>query len=505
MLTLLNIFESEYKQIIIPKSPEEFKEYLDSLGQNVYDFITTNIFTKEQINKLFEYSKTLDDKKKYPFVCNYKNSEGFVVRRYATRVFGKDNDFFNKILSPKSNYKIGKKTKRIFQGVHDTSYNDDGTQSIRSYNGLKKEDDDLSDLLVFVTKLTNYFIEQNNKVTIKDINKLSDEILTNLFDNEIGNYERFYGMYHVGVFSQLIYSMINDESILPDKYIIKTGGEDIKRNKKGSIFTKDCNFGLSIINYDEYVDTLKNSGKIISDITIKNSLLNSNLEDVYISCKMKDSQLSAISVDSVMKTNKMFVNAISQEDDEKQIYFDDIKDNKDFKPFINFWNLFNIDAKEIFEIYKKNKNFMINNSENESGKFIINVNNNNNNSKVLLGRLIKMLIGANYWMLKGVNTAKFLSSDSNDLLFDITKAYITRSGKTINIFGELSNINISDDIPNDSKSVANIEEPKSKKINCKFVFRTSGGNTRFPYRITLDIDLDELSNIINLYSVKVEN
>lgn len=495
MLTLLNIFESEYKQIIIPKSPKEFYDYLNSVD-GAYDIILNNIFSEEDIKKLFDYAESLKsngNKKAMPFVCNYKNNTGFVVRRYAVRVLKKNEDDYNNLVHKS-------KLKRIyfFKGLHTTSYNDDGTQSIRSYNGLQKEDDDLSDLLKFVSKISEEYSYILN-VNYDDLTNLSIQNLNELFDDEIGNFKRFYGMYHAGIFSPLINKMLNDNTFDPSKIIIKTGTEDTKRNKNNVIFTSDCKFGEGITDlFDEY---LENSGAIISDITIKNSLLDSKLNDVYISCKMESAQMSGISLEKAMKVNKEFKNGIDNNKD-----FSELNGN-DIQIFINFWDLFGINAKDIYDIYKNNKNNMLNNINDDSSN-AYEIKNFTQKNQLLLGRLIKMIIGGNYWLLKGTYDAKFLTVNSKDILFNIKRVYITKSGKTINIVGELTgklNDLDSEVTLDNTDNNATIKQTTTKPVSCKFTFRTSGNSSRFPYRIFIDnLDLNKLNEITDLYSITVK-
>lgn len=434
-------FNENLLQIIIPKNTNEFKEYLKEYKLDISKIKLTD----DIINLIYEKSKEIKSSinQNLPFVCNYKGIPGFVTRRW---VYRKINDK----ITP---FDVFKTVRGVYKGLHNSSYDDDLNMISRHQQGLSQEQEDLEDIISFCYHI--YSSTPNRNI------KLNETQLNNIFDNKIGDLKRFYGIYQNGNLDWLISKSaeveqnINNDNICNPinwkKYINNTGKESNKRNANNQLFSPNFIFSD---NNDEEV--LIESGKIISDITI-----NDPNEPVYISCKMKESQLSGISVRKVMQTNDNFQNAIKNN---KQ--YKDIKENLHI--FNNFWNNFGIDPEEIYNIYLKR--------EIQESKITYTIKNKKYDKKKI-GSFIRKLVGGNYWYLKPNTLSRFVYPNKHKLEFEIQIINISDSKETITIVGKLIN-------------------ERKENIDCKLIMRTDGNGT-FPYGLFPSVNVFDLLDLIS--------
>lgn len=126
--------------------------------------------------------------------------------------------------------------------------------------------------------------DTNNPDMIDDIDFSSSEMrkLRNDFN-------RLYPLYDSGALDDLIEAIDNDDIDLND-YIVNTGGSNTHRNRHGQILNRStCEL---TVTKDNLKDVLKESGSIISDITLKHK----TGDPTYLSIKLKKAQQSSISV-----------------------------------------------------------------------------------------------------------------------------------------------------------------------------------------------------------------
>lgn len=434
-------FNENLLQIIIPKTADEFRKYLEDYNLD----ISKTKLTNNIIDLIYEKSKEIKStiNQKLPFVCNYKGIPGFVTRRWVYRKINDKIEPFN----------VFETVRGIYKGLHNSSYDDQLNIISRSQQGLSQEQEDLEDIIKFCYHIYSSTPDRNTKLTETQLN--------NIFDNKIGDFKRLYGIYQNGSLDWLIsQSTIVEQRIKTDdicdpkhweKYITNTGKESNKRNSNNQLFSPD--FIFSDNNEEE---VLNESGKIISDITI-----NDPNGAVYISCKMKESQLSGISVRKVMQTNNNFQDAIKNN---KQYL--DVKENLHI--FNNFWYNFGIDPEEIYNIYL--------NREIKEHKTTYTIKSKNYDKKKI-GSFIRKLVGGNYWYLKPNTLSRFVYPNKHKLEFEIQTINISESKETITIIGKLIN-------------------ERKENIDCKIIMRTDGNGT-FPYRLFPSVNVFDLLDLIS--------
>ena len=316
--------------VFIPKTAKEMIDWLketDSIKMSdgkPYSFDADGYLSVKNIETLFtvmqrKMSKLGLDKsgksKIYPFVCLVRSRIGqkgeklvkqFVIRRmYETYVV--QNSSFKGLLNTRLR-------KGGWGGFHDTSYNDAGE---RSYNqGTEYEYDEINDIVELCRWIKKVMVSlELPKLSVENfntgLNKLS-EIERNYNDTEDddtnnpdmiddidfsssemrklrNDFNRLYPLYDSGALDDLIEDIDNDDIDLND-YIVNTGGSNTHRNRHGQILNKStCEL---TVTKDNLKDVLKESGSIISDITLKHK----TGDPTYLSIKLKKSQQSSISV-----------------------------------------------------------------------------------------------------------------------------------------------------------------------------------------------------------------
>ena len=316
--------------VFIPKTAKEMIDWLketDTIKMSdgkPYSFDADGYLSTKNIESLFtvmqkKVSRLRLDKsgktKIYPFVCLVRSRVGqkgeklvkqFVIRRmYETYVV--QTSSFKGLLNTRLR-------KGGWGGFHDTSYNDAGE---RSYNqGTEYEYDEINDIVELCRWIKKVMVSlEIPKLSIENfntgLNKLS-EIERKYNDSEgdatnnpdmiddvdfsssemrklRNDFNRLYPLYDSGALDDLIEVIDNDDIDLND-YIVNTGGSNTHRNRRGQILNKStCEL---TVTKDNLKDVLKESGSIISDITLKHK----TGDPTYLSIKLKKAQQSSISV-----------------------------------------------------------------------------------------------------------------------------------------------------------------------------------------------------------------
>ena len=294
-----------------------------------------------------------------------------------------------------------------------------------SYEGELKSQ--IINLLNFIEQHKNF----KNLSTLIHQSKDFDNCIKDMFDG--------------GAFDNILNVLDKNPNLNLDKVIQLTGKKDTRRNKDNQIINTD-NFK---INTDDITQVLKESGNIISDLTIDVGDGN----PVFVSVKMKESQLTGISVKVL--ANEMVYDYITNKQSNKL--------GKEFDDIRSFIECFGISFDDLMNKYKELEN---------TGKCDTNLKLLNKYDKRSLGICVQKMIGGNYWYAKP-KYAKFVGYNDAGFEFDVEKAYLAQNpSKSLYIKGYINN------------------------IPCRFVLRTDGkvlfGN--LPYRLFIETDVKELIN-----------
>ena len=311
---------------------------------------------------------------------------------------------------------------------------------VRAEKGLQYEEQIVSELVTFI----------QNVAGAHSGGRVSTNALKTLFSDNIVIHHWF-DMYESGALDDLINLYIKNPSIDLYKYIYKTGSQDTHRNSKGQLFDKEFNITMSDMG-----DVLNESGKIISDVTIDGPGIS---KPVYISVKMKASQLSGVSYNWAMRNNEVFQRAVQSNES-----YDAVKNDTQMVAFNNFCKTLGMIPEDVFNRYRE---LYADGKMKNNGSVRIDANYN----PKLLGCLIQKLVGGNYWYTKPEYSI-FVNDKNAKLSFNVDKAYVTDSGKGVNIEGTING------------------------LACKIIFRTSGSGI-WPYRIFPMINVPKLINIVS--------
>lgn len=272
----------------------------------------------------------------------------------------------------------------------------------RSIKGLGYENTVIEELILFITIIAGAHKER----------KLSETDLKTIVDNK--TLYHLFPLYLNGALDGVLDMFIKDPRMDLTTVITKTGNADTKRNRKGQLFDKDFN-----ITSSDMKDVLDESGSIIADITINSK------PEVYISVKMKSSQLSGVNYQYALEKNEDMWNGIKAGKS-----FNDVKDEPDMKALINFCNVCGIDTEDVYNKYtcifnheKIDKNIKL--GKRYDGK--------------KLGILFQKLIGGNYWYIKPEHVL-FVHAENNNWKFNISNATIAETGKRISIQGDIEGV-----------------------------------------------------------------
>ena len=378
-----NIFEGVYKDL--PGSVEDCKIYFKEKlikGSNVpVEFIELmfNIW-----NEQFDSAPS-----KIPFRCDGKHAK--ISRIYMA--------FINEIedVCKRTNSKF--ESKPLVQiKINDVKFEwgEGSIRGNRAEKGLSYEDDVVKELISIV------------EIVAGSPKKLNEKEFKEMVNNPV--LAEWWPFYNGGALDEVISMYPCDLS----KIIIKTGAGSTARNSKNELFDDDFNVTNSDIE-----SVLKDSGRIIADVTINTK------NPVYISVKMKASQLSGVSYQYAITKNETFKTAVLENDS-----WNDIKNSKDMIPFINFFNVLGLVPEDVFNKYKA---IYSGNSSDMSLEIDKNYDPN------LLGCLFQKLLGGNYWYVKPGLHIKVSDKDAK-LKFNTKSARLSGSGKTITVVGDVNGL-----------------------------------------------------------------
>lgn len=260
------------------------------------------------------------------------------------------------------------------------------------------------------------------------------------------------------------------------KYVFVSGKGSTARNNGGGII--DDNFEISAIKSkdieNEIKTILEQSGKIIADITITiNDNFNKSSEytkddadDIYISCKDGQSQLSGIEICQPFygkygktKEESLIIKCFKQNIPyNKFIKLGKTTDEKtNINSFISLCNFFKIDPKNVYDYFKVD-------SENRDKHFQIKTYHTNPGKDVDLdySYLIQLIIGGNYYYVNSDGSVKYIDNNIKDINF-IPHGNAYFDSKQIVVKGDVK-------INNETIN------------NCAFKFRNSSGGN-YPCRL----------------------
>ena len=220
------------------------------------------------------------------------------------------------------------------------------------------------------------------------------------------------------------------------------------RNSNGELFDKKT-FELNTINNSPKKDVLFESGNIIADV---------KAGDENISVKLKDSQLSGCTCNSIFVDNATLNSVIGKKS--KAPTYSEVKDKSDMIAFNNFCSLFKINPEEVYDMYRMGNFGTLSNSEFRSLK---------KDEEKRIGALIQYLIGGNYWYAKqGQDCIEYVDANPKKFKIQLQEAKLSDSGKSVVI-----------------RCLIN---------GCKAVIklRTAKSNSTLPYRLFVEVNTSEL-------------
>ena len=429
----INGFITEGVYNYAPKTPEECRTYFNSIGrkikQNGSTILQGQLVPTEFIDLIYNIwiDNFESEPDKIPFRCDGKH----VKLSPLYELYKED------ILTLKDN--IDNLSLDIVPGkIHINGitiiFGNGSLKGVRSSKGLSYEDDVIAQLIKVIELIAGkHDVKKLNQTEFNDT--VTDKALF-----------CFYNMYEKGALDEVLdlYISNKDNPIDLTKIIIKTGGGNTKRNSKGEIFDSDFNITDSDIE-----QVLKDSGDIISDITIKTD------NPVYISVKMKSSQLSGVMYRKAIATNETFKNAVMTNES-----WDSIKSDSAMIPYINVCTTLGIIPEEVFAVYKR---IFANESKDTSLRL------NKKYDPKKLGCIFQKLLGGNYWYVKP-GICEYVDYKNANLKFNIQDAKITSTGKGININGDING------------------------LKCEINFRTDGDRAigPYPYRLFPKVSVIDL-------------
>ena len=281
--------------------------------------------------------------------------------------------------------------------------------------------------------------------------------------------------------SKTIKSIINQVSkgANVDDFVQVTGKGSTARNNIGQIINKETfevnmskQINLDKATEDVVTNVLTQSGKIIADVTIsaepnpgdrKFDIDHVDKDDIYISCKDGDAQLTGISMQQPFygddsKTSKTTTLIESYRKGES---YDEFMKHDDIctRAFASMCKMFDCDPVEVYDYFSTPKKDRKGNTPLKVGK--VDIDND------IISTLMQLQIGGNYWYVNSKGDAVYLDDDLENNRF---KFVAKGSGKM-----EPSLIRIN-----------GLIKTKDGAVNCDLVFRSSG-EFEYPYRLFFDI------------------
>lgn len=263
-----------------------------------------------------------------------------------------------------------------------------------------------------------------------------------------------------------IYKDVDDEQL--SNLIKTTGTGKTGRQQDIKIINQDT---FDIIKDEDIDNLLKNSGRIISDVTCfdPKEPNDKTKAKIYISCKIGKAQLSGITNNSVfykngkrLKSNELFSMNLNKED-------------KLLTPLKGLCKLLDMNFDTVFSFYSDLGNHIDNVNKREHIDYDNDIytmpNTTNIETSDDLKRLLLCIIGSNYCYVNGDHPEKIVKLDfSKNTLQKVKIKFIGNAG-----------------ISNSGRTIKRYADINGQK--CFFSFRQSLEGHRYPYRLFIG-DLD---------------
>lgn len=376
-----------------PSTEEECKQHFNKKG-----FIKGDKIPSEFIDRMFDiwHDNFESAPSKIPFRCDDKHAKlSRVYQAHAKEIETLCKDLKVSFENDLEKLKIN--------GVR-IEWGEGSLKGNRAEKGLSLEDEVVDQLILIVQRIEGaHSIKTLNEKEFK--NAVSDDVL-----------KEWWPFYKGGALDDVLNAYHKDLDIDLSKVIIKTGSGNTARNSNNEIFSDDFE-----ITSNDMTQVLKDSGNIIADVTIKSNTGN----PVYVSVKMKASQLSGVSYRKAISKNEIFKDAVINHES-----WDEIKDSKEMISFINLCDVLGLYPEDVFKKYKNIYSGKTNDVDLEI---------NDKYDPKKLGVLFQKLLGGNYWYVKpGIQ--KFVDYKDAKLKFDVEKARLSGTGKTITVVGNINGI-----------------------------------------------------------------
>lgn len=379
------IMEGVYKDA--PQNPIECRAYFDNniiKGKNIPTEFIDRMFSIWQDN--FESAPY-----KIPFRCDGKHIK-------MSRLYLAFKDEIEKLCKDLK-IKFESYLDRIKINDVKIEWGEGSLKGNRAEKGLSYEDDVVNELIQIVELVAGQHKEK----------KLNEKEFKTIVGNP--TLSEWWEFYNAGALNEII--ELYPDCDLKEK-IIKTGGGNTHRNDNGELFSDN----FEITNSD-IKDVLTDSGRIIADVTIDTN------NPVYISVKMKASQLSGVSYREAIVKNETFKKAVQESES-----YDSVKNSKDMIPFINLCEVLGLYPEDVYNKYKDIYSGNASDMDLEINKKY--------NPK-LLGILFQKLLGGNYWYVKP-NIHTYVDANDAKLEFNVHSARLSGSGKTITVKGDVKGL-----------------------------------------------------------------
>ena len=284
-----------------------------------------------------------------------------------------------------------------------------------------------------------------------------------------------------------------DSTASIDDFIFVSGKGSTARNSNGQILnTKtfevniDKKLNIDSNSENKINNVLYQSGKIIADITIttegkqfnKSDINNINPNDIYISCKDGFAQFSAISIQSAFygeNPRSLEKSDLINSFKNNETYEDFIKNKSDnVEAFNNLCKFMCIEPNVVYDYFKTPL-------KDRDPERVLKTNNSVDGN--IIGTLIHLLIGGNYWYANSKSEPVFIDYDIDSSEFEFVPTGDCRlNPKQIVLIGELNN-----------------EKLKDHNAKIEIKFRSTDSGASYPYRLFV---VPKDKNIIDLLFAK---
>lgn len=282
---------------------------------------------------------------------------------------------------------------------------------------------------------------------------------------------------HPKTFEKISNALKADKKSTIADFIFVSGKGSTSRNKFNQIINVDTfevnidkKFDVDAKTENNVNNVLQQSGKIIADITItpdgkkfdKSDVFHINPDDIYISCKDGFAQFSAISMQTpfygASPKNNPNTDLIDSYNNGETYQQYAKKNTTNVKAFNNLCDFMCINPEEVYNYFshpedEREKEILLNTSAESDGNII--------------GTLIHLLIGGNYWYANSDSDPVFINDDidSDEFLFK-PNSKCRLNPKQIVLTGDFVNSKI-----------------PSNETRVEIKFRSSDSSATYPFRL----------------------